>query len=170
MIKNYLPFVLLIITVLLQNCEDRELVNKQLYNLQNVIIEEKLNLKDEQYTLSLNFTAQKTASDYKIELAYPELIQSEQKSFLDFGSIVASLYGFSLELYDIASGNLVHSYIITADNTPKMERQTASLSLGDNLSLLKDRNYELRLTLPGKIIKEDNLVEPVLVMGTPPKI
>jgi hypothetical protein len=166
--KYCLPLFLLFLAAILQNCQDRELFTRQRYNLQQVIIEEKLKLKEEQYTLSLNFTAQRTASTYSIELAYPELVEEDGKMVADVTPMISLLYGFSLELYDNSSGNLLHSFIITVDNLPRVEKQIAVLFLGDHVSLIKDKAYELRLTLPSTKIKDTNNPQPILVMGIPP--
>jgi hypothetical protein len=165
--KYFIPLLVLLLAPILQNCQDRELFTRQRYHLQQVIIEKKLNLKEEQYTLSLNFTAQRTGSAYAIELAYPELITENGTSAADVTSVIRLLYGFSLELYDNSNGELLHSFIVTAENPPHAEKLIAALSLGDHIPLVKDKTYELRLTLPGKIDTDKNIPQPVLVMGIP---
>ncbi len=166
--KNYIiPLFIILLIPILQNCQDRELITRQRYHLQQVIIEEKLKLKEEQYTLSLNFTAQRTGSDYSIELVYPELVKEDGTTTVDVTSLSRLLYGFTMELYDNSNGDLLHSFIITAENPPHAEKKIAALLLGDHIPLLKDKTYELRLTLPSTINKEKDYPQPILVMGIP---
>jgi len=162
--KTILVLLLIILCSLLY-CEDQALLKKQLYNLENIIIEEKLDLKEEQYTFSLNFIAVQTSSAYMIVLAYPNISQSEEISDSDYTHIINSLYGCSLELYATVNNELIHSIIITENNKPYIDKQTVSLLLGDKISLIKNTSYELRLTMPGKKNTKDRYTTPILVVG-----
>ena len=160
--------LLLVPLCLLFFCQDQAVLNKQLYGLDNIIIEEKLDLKEEQYTLSLNFIASQTLHDYRIILAYPHISQSEEITVLDFSNIINSLYGLSLELYATNSNELIQSKIIKENNKPHINQQTVSLFLADKISLSKYNSYELRLTMPGKRNTKNRYTSPVLVVGTTP--
>ncbi|MBN1796955.1 MAG: hypothetical protein JW822_00140 [Spirochaetales bacterium] len=149
------------------SCQDQALLRKQLYNLENTIIEEKLDLTEEQYTFSLTFIAPESLPDAKIILAYPNISQSEEISAADFARITNSLLGFSLELYAAADIEPLHAMIITENNKPQIDKQTVSLVLGDKISLLKNSSYELRITMPSKKNTNDRYTSPVLVVGTP---
>jgi hypothetical protein len=149
------------------SCQDQALLKKQLYNLENTIIEEKMDLTEEQYTFSLNFIVSDNSLDAKIILAYPNISQSEEITAEDFTRIINSLLGFSLELYAIDSNKLVNAVLITENNKPYIDKQTVSLVLGDKISLLKNNSYELRLTMPSKKNIKDRYTAPVLVVGTP---
>jgi hypothetical protein len=163
----YISFLLL--TAISSCFQDEALLKKQLYNLENVIIEEKTGLEEEQYTLSINFTAELTSHGYSIKLIYPNLqkAEGENKGFAS-APIIRSLYGFSLELYEIKNSTLIYSCLITENSQPAADPKTCSLVLAKGISLFSGNNYELRLIMPGKKDTSEKYSLPVMVMGTIP--
>jgi hypothetical protein len=166
--NKIIALLFLIIIGLLFSCQDQALMKKQLYNLDNIIIEEDIALLEEQYTFSLNFIAPQTASNYRIILAYPHISQSEEITQSDFISIMNSLVGFSAELYAIDNNELIHAILVTESDNPHIDKKTVSLPLCDKISLAANNNYELRLTIPSRKKTKDRYIRSVLVIGTPP--
>lgn len=141
-----------------------------LNNFQKILT---LEQRSEQDKIEINFISNLTSDNYKIELFYPDIQFERYHAFSIKDSILQSLDGFILEVYDPAKNILLNKRIIDYKNQGHrenffLEGKVLTLPLITKLSVFAHKTYKLKLIIPPRKYFDKRINNPILGGGVSP--
>jgi hypothetical protein len=148
---------------------EEEVERASKYKMEYVFIEEQLELKDNPDIKTFTFTAKNPSDRVRLKLSYlnfDHLYTKKDQMLRSY--IYKSLVGFSVQMYDGESKQLIFTYEITEINRPSVSTATPSLFLGSGIQVTGMREYKIIVSIPAKKDTEDQYLKPTFIAGIVP--